>query len=847
MKKSNKLFSILFFVLSFILPVIVLVFAYAKVGAYPFGDKTVLINDLQSQYVAFLGFIRNSFGSIQDIFYSFSKIDGNMFSLFFYYLASPINLIVFLFDNYLVFDAVLPLILIKLGLSGFTFYLFLWNRNKEHPLFNLILSLCYALMSYNIGYSINIMWLDHIYLLPLVMIGIDNIVQGKSPIMYIFLLAFCIICNYYIGVIVLIFSCIYYVFRFFMNLDSITFCSIKSNLKNVGIFILATVLVLGLSCIVLTPVFMDLEGGKFTFDISRIFDISSNINFFELASKFFLGSEDDYPFHDTALPKIFCGIFPLYLLISFFMNANINAKKKIITFLLLLIFILSFSIDGLNLIWHGFNRPNSFPYRYAFCLSAFILVISFENIQFLSKSLSKQKIDYLLPVCVILAILFILLMLGNLPFACVLIEALLLICTTLIFYMSFIKKKHISFGLSIILFLIIVELFINAVSILQKFDFELRDNYLNNSKQLYNTISDIKSKETDSFYRIEKNFDISSNDPMMYNFIGLDHFSSNVKLKILNFHSSLGYYQDYIKTHYNAENTVFADSFYGVKYILYKDENINSLFTHKNVYSFPFAYLTSSDISNIHFDEENVFENQNKLYRTLYNDVENILLPCKQITHNLNNVREVSNGNNVYTVQNPTQAAFIEYNVTMNESTNLYLYIPNFILSQIEINGTQVSISGGIKNLGYYEKDEIVNVKIPIYYRRYCSKDIYFYYEDTDKLSNLANSINKNKLDISSFSNTYISGAINVNKEEQLLFINIPYNAGWHFKVDGENVSSLEILDCITALQLSSGTHTIEMYYFPVGLIYGITVCLISLFLTFGFIFLLKRKLKKTY
>lgn len=67
----------------------------------------------------------------------------------------------------------------------------------------------YALSSFMIGYYFNLMWFDSIAMLPLVMLGIERIVKGGNGKMFCFSLFYALYCNYYIGFMLCLFSCLY--------------------------------------------------------------------------------------------------------------------------------------------------------------------------------------------------------------------------------------------------------------------------------------------------------------------------------------------------------------------------------------------------------------------------------------------------------------------------------------------------------------------------------------------------------------------------------------------------------------------------------------------------------------
>lgn len=152
-------------------------------GYAPFGSKSLATMDAKIQYLDFFCFLKDIFNGENSIIYSFSKsLGGSYFAVFSYYLASPFNFLVIFFEkeNFIILFHLL--VALKLIMSGVTFTVFLYYRfnNKIGMGFSTLLSLGFALAQYNIAQSSNIMWLDGVYLLPLILLGVYKLVKKKK-------------------------------------------------------------------------------------------------------------------------------------------------------------------------------------------------------------------------------------------------------------------------------------------------------------------------------------------------------------------------------------------------------------------------------------------------------------------------------------------------------------------------------------------------------------------------------------------------------------------------------------------------------------------------------------------
>ena len=198
--------------------------AFYVLGMEPFGTKTAAIDDAKIQYIDFFTYYVDVLHGVRPLSYDFSNMmGGSSVGMFSYYLASPFNLLLYFFGKegvYRFFDVAVAL---KLATAGATFNWYLQRRfaNRIRPVFVIALSMGYALMSYQIAQSSNIMWLDGVYMLPLIMLGVYEVLHRKTVWRLVLAVAFCICCNWYIAGINCLFSGIWFLFEFFFQDDFI--------------------------------------------------------------------------------------------------------------------------------------------------------------------------------------------------------------------------------------------------------------------------------------------------------------------------------------------------------------------------------------------------------------------------------------------------------------------------------------------------------------------------------------------------------------------------------------------------------------------------------------------------
>lgn len=103
-----------------------------------------------------------------------------------------------------------------------TFSIFLVNRFRKYltentesarTFFVVLLSCCYGLCQYTIAQSSNIMWIDGVYLLPLILLGTYQIIHGSSIWKLSVWVALSILFNWYSGGINCVFSALWFLFE----------------------------------------------------------------------------------------------------------------------------------------------------------------------------------------------------------------------------------------------------------------------------------------------------------------------------------------------------------------------------------------------------------------------------------------------------------------------------------------------------------------------------------------------------------------------------------------------------------------------------------------------------------
>ncbi len=860
------------YILAFFVSMIILLVSYFIFGIYPFGKESVLVLDLNGQYVYYFENLRDAFWGNGSFFNSWSRnLNGEIIGMYAYYLASPFTLVVMLLPRSIMTTSLLIMQMLKVGTAAITFCWYLRDSKKTAPYTALIFALMYSLMGYMIVQLMDPMWLDGLIYLPIICRGIEKLIDNSGWLLFIIPLALMFIANFYIGWMIAIFCCFYFLAHyFFLSSETSPFrfkhmliCGLKFAS---GGFIAAA-----LSAWLLLPLYYSLSLGKFEFSEPN-YDFKTQFDFID----FFVNLLPNV--YDTCRPEgspvVYCGVMTLLLVPLFFMNDNIKFKQKLGYALIAVTIVVSMYLSTIDLVWHGFQVPNWLPYRYSFTVSFLLLIMAaqaFERIEGISYK-EIGGVFFALAIYVfyldkhdserlhIIAAVWFTVIAGA-------IFALLLYA-----HKKYYKVKPIP--IAIVAFLII-ELTITSTYTMYKIDKDVvYSNYDSYNRYITlgrNTVEKIYDMDDDPIYRIEKNFHRTVNDPMAFGSFGLSHSSSTLNAAPIQLLRNLGfsYGGHYIK--YKGA-TYITDSIFGIKYVMEKgnavtvDENGDKaetpeveqskhynenlvlangdskeiMYVYENPYALPIGFMADSSIADVSFENwYNPFENQNMLFSALISDKEQEFFKRIDITEVLpENAKPSTYGTHTkYVPRIEGNNSHIEFLFSAPTEDMVYMYFPSQYEREVNLWLNEEFVDyyyeGGkmcIQPLGRFTPDEeqsfimtITEDNNEVLYR-----DTYFYYLDEEMFRDAVDVLNQNPLELESFKEDHLKGTITAD-EDGIMFTSIAWEPGWTVYVDGEKVEPVKLVDALIGVPLTAGTHTIEMKFFPEGMKLGIIVSLVGL------------------
>ncbi|WP_225418541.1 YfhO family protein [Loigolactobacillus iwatensis] len=842
--------------LSFFAPIIIMGSYFAIRHMFPFGNNSLLTVDLGQQYIDFYAFFRDTILHHPDqILYSFSKaIGGDMLGVWAYYLMSPFNLLLLLTPGKWLTFGVMLMTLLKYGSSGLTFAILL-KRTKVQTKWGIpTFAISYALMGWLVANQLNVMWLDAAVFLPLVVLGVEKIFNGKSYLFYSFLLGCTLVINYYMGYMICLFLITYMFWASFRH-----WSGWRKLLTAWRKFIVGSFLGAGLAAALLLPTFYALTQSKAKYTLTH-FKWQFEYSPLKMLSKFVVGAFnfDQMP---TGYPNIFVGSLVLLGFVLYFLSHQIGWRERLSALVVSFFFFFSLCLQPLDLVWHAMQFPIWYPYRFSFVICFWLVWLAAIALKANRKLTSWQigvlallligfdgyvyfhldQFNFLKPSQLLLTVLF--------GFLALIFLAL----------RQRVRLANRYFGLIFVSFAII-EMATNAYLSLNQISYVSQSDYANYTAELVKVVKRVKAQnKTNDFYRIEKTFMRTKNDSMEANYNSASHFSSTFEAKIPNFMGRLGQPAgDGFITYSNG--TLFTDAFLGMKYYLdakpeskgsttvlppltdkpdlafYREIGQDKLTkTYQNNYALPLGFAASNKIL------EPV---KNSQYPTLYQStILNHLMGSKQYTSlfmaqqfatvTYHNVRQDKAPlTETYKKINKKKNGTITYRFTPTTSDPYYLTIGSnlnskavsFTVNNHPLQQYDTFRDTVIVDLAAAEQNQPVTLTITLKQPEVWLQNFQLYHFNTAALNQATQTLQAHPWRLTHNSNTHLTGKITIPHRKQVMMTTIPAAKGWHLRVDGHPKKFKQVLGSLIAIPLSKGSHTVSLTYWPPYLTLGLII-----------------------
>lgn len=848
--------------LCFGLPALGMLIAFVVSRIFPFGGQSVMTIDLYHMYGPLITHLHDIIYQGAGGAWSWEIGMGiNYYTLYFTNVGSLLNAAIAIFPKAAVTDLIALGMVLKAGFCGLCAGWFLNYKWKKLDLWTVAFACMYALCGYAVNYYWNIMWMDVLYLLPLCLLGIELLLDRGSFATYTLALAAAMLCNYYIAALMCVFLLLYFVVTVLSRF------SLRRQIKLIIgrglLFALFSILAAGIAAVCLIPVWKSLQA---TSVITDSFPSAWNTynNFLEVIKNHLPGAEANM--RSGGLPHIYAGL-PVVLLLPFYLSdKRLPLKERLMHLLLCVFMILCLNFKIPDFIWHGLHTPNDLPFRYSFCYSMLTVTMAFPAVRRINRKT--------LPMLGVWGFVIVVFM-----FAVDLIVAdsrntVMLVATPLLvaaYYMVFgmnhemkrINERTMQVAALAVVF---AELTVGAgIGVMGTGNMN-RQSYVG-PIQANSALAGIAYAQDDGLWRMENTKYMTLNDPALYGFRGMTHFSSMLAADLQDLMHDLGYHT-YMNGNVRANriggqpNTPVIDSMLGVKYHiastsegedkLKRDDGLEELLysgeqgmLFENSFALPFVYTVKDDVlDQWNYGGGDPFEVQADLVEKATGQQYGLFAHQQPYDLDGENLSFNQSGDSYRFSGSDTGSpgrGILRYSISGDAPYYLYVDGDQVTNVLVCINGSDgkttypVNMDGRYPRvfpIGVINDGETVDVKLSLGRTRA---------EGNVKVSLVAMDIGRYKQAMTQlaaggisdmeYGNNYIKGTIETGPGE-MIFTSVPLDEGWTLYVDGQEIEIAEIGGGAFVGGLPEvGSHQIELRWTLPGFDTGLKITLSSIML----------------
>ena len=848
----------------------------SKVG--PFGGGSYTMVDSMHQYVPFFADYKDKLVNHGSMFFTWKVGMGvNFQSLFFYYLACPLNLLVAFVSKSGIptFMTILTVLKIVFSAGAFSYYLSRHKGGVKNTTLITAFGTAYALNNYMLGYMWNVEWLDCIMVFPLIILGFEKLMDKGDPKLYCLSLTYCLWCNYYIAYMV----CLFLVLWYFTESHG----GVKKFFSHIIRFAGYSILAGAMTAVSLLTAYMGImqtAAGKMELPKWTWYQ---NIKELLKAHLIFTNPIKMNVFDGGA--NLYCGTFVILLAFVYLFIEKEKLVQRIGKFLLLAVLIVSCNNELLNYIWHGFHNQYGIPNRFTFLYMFVLLTMAYRA------ALRLRYISgYYITSALFLAggfwsyIIYSTYGAGNQSGikAYMKPEIIWTVVITLGCYFLFMLRRT---GLKKSKILTVVMSIAFVTDIIFAADHSM--DYIGcanaaNSMRRADEMEDVTAaahkmaeEEGAVFYREDMINPYIIDEATMNGMNSIGIFCSTVRGETVTATGKLGFYTGANEYLYfgacHGTNMLF-----GVRHIyatradyfnpdettplIYESDASN---VYKNNFALPVAYMVGDKVASIDLlhgrDIINVNElvagaadNDQELYKDKHFDMtasgEKAKAWVDGYTSDLVGYAADGSGKPI------VKASFV---VDKDGRYVVDIIANNVYKVRYRKNDVQTGYDryqSQIFDLGELKAGDKVELCVEFNDSYSKNGSVRFDYAELDKvvLANDYAKLSEHAIDLSEAKDGYLKGTIDAG-EGGTMFIAVPYDEGWSAYVDGKKVKINKVQTAFMGIELSAGTHDIELKYTAPGFWPGM---LLTMAAWCVFVFLLmsnkarnerKKKCKKLY
>jgi uncharacterized membrane protein YfhO len=331
--------------------ILILSITYSINNLYPFGPNSIAWCDMKQQTIPMMLLFKDVLSGEQSIFFHMGNAGGtNFWGIFFFFVSSPFSLLMVFIEKIDIVVMMNVFVAFKMALAGILSMIMfrkVFTGIKVYPA--VILSTLYAFCGFALMFSQNLIWLDMLYLLPLMVLGLYRIIYMGKYLTFLMVFSCMLVVNYYMSFMIAIFIALSSSLILFFRKHSTSrnFENDYKLEKSIGLISFSTIISVLATSFVWLPSFLQYLSS------ARKISILDTIKSGSINAPY-----------ETTLSTVFATSLILTIIPLILLNAKkiIPPLKLNILFTLLLIPLV---IEPINKMWHT-GSYQAFPARYSY-------------------------------------------------------------------------------------------------------------------------------------------------------------------------------------------------------------------------------------------------------------------------------------------------------------------------------------------------------------------------------------------------------------------------------------------------------------------------------------------------
>lgn len=827
MKKVINLKRYNIYIGSFVLALAGICVIMAIIGVAPFGNKSILLWDMDIQYVQFFCWLKDVLQGNTKIGYSFLKsLGGSMTAMFGYYLSSPFNFLVILFEKQDMQLCLTLITVLKVATCGLTCSIFLKNRFRElNTVWIMGLSCSYAFSQYVISQMSNIMWLDGVYMLPIIMLGVYKFTSQNKKVLLCSSVTLGIIFNWYTGYMNCLFIPFYFLYEYIVHADNKVIKDGRKFAKKILAFLMYEALAVLLTMFFFLPVIMGLRSGKGAVE-ENVFRFAVNGQFLDILRGFVIGSPGNSP--DISF---FCGTLIVLGVCLFFCSRTIKNIEKYTGGIMLMFLVASVYFKPLENVWNGFRYAYSYMYRFSYIVILWMIFLCAKFICNAHREKQNFRVPYLIRI-ISFCVAILLILDAIEPFEAKRMWGQIAILIGIAFII-----KNATFRKNILVFILFSELLLNGVMVAKDWYWMDADTYKNYVETQQKQIQDIKAYNGSSFIRTARTLNRKNEsdrnkarftENLMFGYSSVGHYNSAFDKNVADFISELGY-SDVRNIIVYDEPILASDSLLGIRYLMADREypgwdriediaEANGKCVYENKYALPLGMKVENKLYD-KITEQNPFLYQNQLFSAIIGKEIELFKPIPV-------EKQMDSEGILYYVDSLKKNGIVYcYGRFNNPATELTVYVNDQYACEYQQKKSHLA-RNLVFNVGNVsEKNKILIKGLDAHNLK---DEIQVYYLDMELFESAIKELKNRQPELINVTDKKV--VFNVNADSDMaLMTTIPFDEGWSVSVNGSEGKVQENMGIFMQIPLVKGDNEIELIYHPQGYIEGMAVSLIAL------------------